>query len=117
MAGVGEGGVADGEGVRDPGLAAERTDLAWNRSGLAVVVVVAIMLRRLWPLEGYKSVIALMLIAAGAIAWAVGMRLARRGRPVTGAGGVLGVSTCRMLTVGTVVLAAAGFLLGLFPPG
>ena len=56
-----------------------------------------------------------MLIAAGAIAWAVGMRLARRGRPVTG--GVLGVSTCRMLTVGTVVLAAAGFLLGLFPPG
>jgi uncharacterized membrane protein YidH (DUF202 family) len=115
VAGVGEGGVADGEGARDPGLAAERTDLAWNRSGLAVVVVVAIMLRRLWPLEGYKSVIALMLIAAGAIAWAVGMRLARRGRPVTG--GVLGVSTCRMLTVGTVVLAAAGFLLGLFPPG
>ena len=115
MAGVGEGGVADGAGARDPGLAAERTDLAWNRSGLAVVVAVAIMLRRLWPLEGYKSVVALVLIAAGAIAWAVGMPLARRKRPDTRAG--LGVSTCRMLTVGTLVLAAAGFLLGVFTPG
>ncbi len=117
MAGVGEGGVADGAGARDPGLAAERTDLAWNRSGLAVVVAVAIMLRRLWPLEGYKSVVALVLIAAGAIAWAGGMRLARRKRPDTRAAAGLGVSTCRMLTVGTLVLAAAGFLLGVFTPG
>ncbi|HZM55519.1 MAG TPA: DUF202 domain-containing protein [Acidimicrobiales bacterium] len=117
MAGVGEGDVADGAGASDPGLAAERTDLAWNRSGLAVVVAVAIMLRRLWPLEGYKSVIALALIAAGATAWAVGMRLARRKRPDTRASGMLGVSTCRMLTVGTVILAAAGLLIGVFAPG
>jgi uncharacterized membrane protein YidH (DUF202 family) len=117
VAGAREGAVADGAGASDPGLAAERTDLAWNRSGLAVVVAVAIMLRRLWPLEGYKSVIALVLIAAGSIAWAVGMRLARRGRPRIGAEGVLGVSTCRMLTVGTLVLAAAGCLLGVFTPG
>ncbi len=104
-------------GEPDPGLASERTDLAWNRSGLAVVVVVAIMLRRLWPLQGFKSVVALMLIAAGATAWAAGMYLARRQRPGTGAVSLLGVSACRVLTVGTLILAGAGFLLGVLSPG
>lgn len=108
---------AGGARAKDPGLAAERTDLAWNRSGLAMVVAVAIMLRRLWPLEGYKSVVALVLIAVGATVWAVGMYLARRERSETSAGSVLGASTCRMLTVGTLILAAAGFLLGVLSSG
>jgi len=108
---------ASSAGAKDPGLAAERTGLAWNRSGLAMVVAVAIILRRLWPLEGYKSIVAMVLVAVGAIAWALGMFLARRERPGTGGGSALKVSTCRMLTVGTLVLAAAGFLLGLVSPG
>ena len=111
------GAEVDGANVRDPGLAAERTDLAWNRSGLAVVVAVAIMLRRLWPLDGYKSVFAMALIAVGAIAWAVGMYLARRERSDAKARRPMGVSTGRMLTVGTLVLAVAGFLLGVLSPG
>jgi uncharacterized membrane protein YidH (DUF202 family) len=107
--------AADPEGpARDPGLARERTDLAWNRSGLAVLVVVAILLRHLWPLEGARSVLAFVLIAVGAGAWAVGMQLARRNRK--GGNPVLGPEGCRLLTVGTVLLALAGLLLALFVP-
>jgi len=46
------------EEARDSGLARERTDLAWNRSGLAVAVTVAIILRRLWPLSGDRAALA-----------------------------------------------------------
>jgi uncharacterized membrane protein YidH (DUF202 family) len=95
----------------DQGLARERTDLAWNRSGLAVLVAVAVLLRHLWPLDGYKSALALGLIAAGAAAWAVGMRMARRANLASGGSGMLGEPACRMLTVGTVVLAGAGLVL------
>jgi uncharacterized membrane protein YidH (DUF202 family) len=99
---------------RDPGLARERTDLAWNRSGLAALVVVAILLRHLWPLEGARSVLAFVLIAVGAGAWALGMHAARRNRKGATGDPVLGPEVCRMLTVGTVLLALAGLLLALF---
>jgi uncharacterized membrane protein YidH (DUF202 family) len=102
--------------ARDPGLARERTELAWNRSGLAVLVVVAILLRHLWPLEGARSVLAFVLIGVGAGVWAVGMQLARRNRGGTTGSPVLGLSVCRMLTVGTVLLALAGLLLALLVP-
>ena len=43
----------------DAGLAEERTVLAWNRSGLAVVVCVAVLLRHVWPLQGTDHEVAL----------------------------------------------------------
>jgi uncharacterized membrane protein YidH (DUF202 family) len=93
---------------RDTGLARERTDLAWNRSGLAVAVTVAIVLRRLWPLRGGREVIALALIATGSVIWALGMRLGRHMSHPRRGDGALGEAGCRMLTIGTLVLAAAG---------
>jgi uncharacterized membrane protein YidH (DUF202 family) len=98
--------------VRGSELARERTDLAWNRSGLGVLVAVVVLLRHLWPLDGYKSELALAFIGVGATTWAVGMRMARRGSSPTGAGGRLGERSCRLLTVGTLLLAGAGFVLG-----
>ena len=104
--------ATEGSEAGEPGLARERTDLAWNRSGLAVAVTVAIVLRRLWPLHGDRGIVALALIAVGAVTWAVGLRLGRRiGRPV-GAGPALGEPALRMLTIGTLILAVAGFLIG-----
>ncbi len=99
--------------ARDPGLARERTELAWNRSGIAVLVVVAILLRRLWPLEGVRSVVAFVLIAVGAGVWAVGMQLARRSRKGSD-NPVVGLAVCRTLTIGTVILALAGLVLAVF---
>ena len=98
---------------RDSGLARERTDLAWNRSGLAVAITVAIVLRRLWPLHGDRAVVALALIAIGAVTWVVGMRVGRSLGSSSHADGTLGESACRMLTIGTFVLATAGFVAGI----
>jgi Domain of unknown function (DUF202) len=102
------------EGARDSGLARERTELAWTRSGLSVAATVVVTLRRLWPLTGDKDVVALVLIAVGATVWVVGMQLGRREGAL--AGGPVVASTCRVLTIGTLVLAAAAFLVGLFLP-
>lgn len=101
---------------RDPGLARERTELAWSRSGLAVAVTVAIILRRLWPLSGDKAVVALVIIALGAILWVVGMQLGRQTRFGMGSEGTLTTSSCRMMTIGTLVLAGAGFVVGVVLP-
>jgi Domain of unknown function (DUF202) len=100
----------------DPGLARERTELAWSRSGLAVAVTVAIILRRLWPLSGDKAVVALVIIALGAILWVVGMQLGRRTRFGMGSESALTTSSFRMMTIGTLVLAGAGFVVGVVLP-
>ncbi len=107
---------AGGDASRDPGLARERTELAWNRSGLAVAVVMAILFRRLWPLEGVRTAIALGLAAAGAATWAVGMRLSRGSVPGAPTAAPLGEHTLRLITVGTVLLAAAGVVVSVVLP-
>ncbi len=56
----------------DEGLTQERTDLAWNRSGLAFVACIAVLLRRIWPLRGADQIVALACISAGAFAWSHG---------------------------------------------
>jgi len=94
-------------------FARERTILAWNRWGLAAVVCIAVLLHHIWPLRGRGQNVALGLIAAVAIGWAVGF-LARtvsgvdRDRDV-----VLGPTISRLMTAGTVILAAVAFVLGL----
>jgi Domain of unknown function (DUF202) len=99
------------------GMARERTELAWSRSGLSVAVTVAVTVRRLWPLTGDKAVVALVLIAVGASIWAIGMQLARRSSLVTKAGrSGAATSTFRLLTIGTMTLAVAGFVAGLVVP-
>ena len=66
----------------DVGLAGERTVLAWNRSGLAVVVCVAVLLRRVWPLHGTDQEVALGLIAGAVVVWACLLYTSKGSRPV-----------------------------------
>ena len=77
---VADAGMADEIGVADPGAAQQRTDLAWTRSGLAVAVTVAIILRHLWPLTGDKAVAGFAVIAAGATLWTVTVNVGRSAR-------------------------------------
>ena len=104
----------DGEEVPDGGLARERTDLAWNRSGLAVVGCIAVALRRIWPLHGTDQVVALACMSAGAVAWAaalsVGRAVSRRSDPLRPH---LSYRRAGALTVGTLALAVAGIVLSL----
>ncbi len=100
----------------DAGLARERTVLAWNRSGLAAVVCIAVLLRRIWPLHGEAQTLALGLIAASAIVWALvllGVVTARSGHA---AQAVMDRRVFRLMTLGTVVLAVTGFVLAFAAP-
>jgi len=106
----------------DEGLAPERTDLAWNRTGLAVVVCIAVLLRRLWPLKGTDQVVALACISAGATAWAVALGVGHamsrrtRGGRATADPRLMSGRGAAAITVSTLALALAGFVLALFPP-
>jgi uncharacterized membrane protein YidH (DUF202 family) len=92
----------------DVGLAGERTVLAWNRSGLAVVVCVAVLLRHLWPLRGTDDEVALGLIGAALIAWSVVFAIVTFSRRRRGAYVPHGAGVLRLLTAGTVLLALVG---------
>lgn len=59
-----------------------RTELAWGRSGLALLACFAILARRVWASGTERGdVLAVVVLALGALGWALGVlgfRLARR---------------------------------------
>lgn len=96
------------------GLASQRTELAWSRSGLAVLVCAAVLIRRLWPLDGAASYFGAAAVVVGIAAWATvvlvtGRRAGRRSREPDAA--------LRRIVVATTAFAVAGFAIGLVPPG
>ena len=64
--------MREGNGERDPGLAFERTTLAWNRTGLASVGAGAIALKVFWGLHVLGVALGLLLIAIGVLAYEAG---------------------------------------------
>ena len=56
------------EPARDPGLAFERTTLAWHRTGLSSAAVGAISLRAFWDVGPPGVVLAALLAAIGGLA-------------------------------------------------
>lgn len=101
------------DGDRDPGLARERTELAWGRSGLSVLVCAAALFKHLYEEGSSLAVVLTALLVLGAATWSYASLRARYHRPYPRVKGVLGDGTCRLLTIGTLLLCAAGFFDGL----
>jgi len=106
------------EGVR-PGMAAERTDLAWSRSGVALLACGVIVLRGLPNVAGDSSRPAegLLILGLGALTWGLGHWSARQRR--TTLAGTRPVARWRDLAptaIGTATVGMAALFLAVFRP-
>ena len=99
----------------DVGLAVERTALSWNRSGLAVVVCVAVLLRHVWPLHGTDQELALGLIAGAVVIWTVVLAVFTLGARSRDADMPHSANLFRLVTAGTLLLAVVGFVAAFAP--
>jgi uncharacterized membrane protein YidH (DUF202 family) len=99
-----------------PGLAGERTVLAWNRSGLAVVVSVAVLLRHVWPLQGTDKELALGLIAGAVVVWAIVLAVLTISADHRHADAPHRADVFRLMTAATLLLAVVGFFAAFAAP-
>jgi uncharacterized membrane protein YidH (DUF202 family) len=104
--------VVDDEDL--PGLAGERTDLAWSRSGLAVVTCAGAILKRI--LTSFESstarVVVFGLLVSGGAAWMAAMGHARTVARTTIEGrAVANPRILRTTAYGTSALAGAALVL------
>ena len=105
-----------GDPERPPvaGLARERTVLAWNRSGLALVVCIAVLLRHTWPLEGAGGLIAIVATAGAGVVWAIGLYTFSTAAAGRLEDSVTNEKLFRSITIGTILLAVAAIVLAFF---
>jgi uncharacterized membrane protein YidH (DUF202 family) len=81
-----DAGAIEGYEGPDEGLAAERTDLAWSRSGLSLGVTGLIVLRGLPTVTTgtRRPLVGAVLLGLGGITWALGYWSAHHRRPAPG---------------------------------
>ncbi len=92
----------------DESLAPERTQLAWGRTGLALLVAVGVLARRVWTSSGPVEVAAMVLVGVGVVFWMVGMRLSRDLHLKMEPHGLQGVRAFGLVTAGTMIVAIGG---------
>ena len=97
----------------DEGLAPQRTQLAWGRTGLAMAVAVAVLARRAWELGGALEVAALLFVGVGGLVWLVGMRESRDLHLHMEPHGLAGGRAFGLVTAGTLLLAIGATVLGI----
>ncbi len=101
------------DGEWDEGLAPERTQLAWSRTGLAMVVAIGVLARRAYTLNGTADIVALVIVAVGAVVWMVGMRESRRLEVAMEPHGLTGRFPFLLVTAGTLLVALGGIVFAL----
>lgn len=100
----------------DDGLSPERTALAWNRTGMAFLIAVAALGRRVWPIDQGNHGFVLLALGIAAAAFLGSLWFASRLRTHARYGGAtLDPNAFRLVSAGTLALAIAGFALALFP--
>lgn len=103
---------------RDPGLAAERTELAWGRSAMALIACGAAVTKGIPKVTGAgRPVIGVLILMLGGVTWLVGIPL-ERARRSTHQRARLVVRTRELMPVafGTAFVGAAAFVLAAFFP-
>lgn len=99
-----------------PGVAGERTDLAWSRTGLSVVVCAAAIFKKVWEhFDGRAGRVAVFsALAVGGVAWSLSMRWgAHAARTTAGRRHVADERSVRHLMFGTLAFAVAALLLSI----
>ena len=99
------------------GLAGERTDLAWSRSGLAALAAVAAVIKRLVGVDDLKAATwVLLIIAGGLVAWALALGHARTlMAPALAGRGHADPEKLRYVAFGTAALGVGALILALMP--
>lgn len=94
------------------GLAGERTDLAWHRTGLAMIIIIGGIGRNALKYDGPLAVASVICVLLGTAIWWFGLQAAHRLSASTHTGRhrvesrLLGV-----VTAGTLVIALAALLI------
>jgi uncharacterized membrane protein YidH (DUF202 family) len=100
---------------RDPGLAAERTELAWGRSALSLIACGAAVLRGAEAVTGddKQPVVGIAMLAFGGLVWLSGVPLARRRAKAAATGTRTPARQHELvpLAFGTALVGAAGLII------
>ena len=100
----------------DDGLSPERTVLAWNRSGMAFLIAIAALGRRIWPIDRGNNGLVLAALGLASATFVASLWVASRLRThARYSGHTMSPHAYRLVSVGTFVLAVAAFGLALFP--
>ena len=101
-----------------PGLAAERTELAWSRSGLSLVACGVALMRGVDKISGRSTepMLGAALLVLGALVWASGIPLARaRARgDVTGRRHPARFGELAPVALGTALVGLSGLVVATF---
>jgi uncharacterized membrane protein YidH (DUF202 family) len=100
----------------DEGLSPERTELAWGRTGLAVLVAVGVLGRRVWAIGGSVEIGALAVVGVGGLLWLLGMSQSRDLHVAMVPHGLAGRRAFALVAAGTVLLAVGGLIISLTLP-
>lgn len=101
-----------------PGLAGQRTDLAWSRSGLAVLAAVGAIAKRIFDTreDVRGQFVVFVLLVGGGVAWAIAVAHARVVAATTLAGRLhADAEKLRYVALGTTALALGALVLALLP--
>jgi uncharacterized membrane protein YidH (DUF202 family) len=103
-------GPADDIEDRDPGLARERTDLAWTRTAIAFAALGAVMMRT-------NALAGALVMVAGAAVWGLGQLSARDVGPAGGRPRLGRRHTVQIITGATTLVSLVALALVLLAPG
>lgn len=96
----------------DEGLAPERTALAWNRTGIAFLVAIAALGRKVWPIDEQNHGWVVVALGAATIVFLASLWISTRlSTHHRYAGGTMDERAFQLVTAGTIAVAIAGFVL------